>query len=130
MKKIFIDANVLIDIIDPNRKKHKKAVEFIKENAGNFFYTSCDILTTVFYIASKNKYDSILDKLEYMVKLVKILSFSDEIALETVENMRKDINFKDFEDALQYELAKSIKADYIVSNDKNFYSPDIEIITL
>lgn len=44
--------------------------------------------------------------------------------------MRKDINFKDFEDALWYELAKSIKADYIVTNDKNFYSPDIEIITL
>ena len=28
MKKIFLDANVLIDFIDPSRNKHKEAVEF------------------------------------------------------------------------------------------------------
>ena len=130
MKKIFFDANVLIDFIDPNRNKHKKAVEFIKENVGNFFYTSCDILTTIYYVASKNKCENMLDKLEYVLKLVKIINFSNELALKTIEVMRKDKNFKDFEDALQYKLAQSIKADLIVTNDKNFYSPDIEIIAL
>ena len=130
MKKIFLDANILIDLIDPNRHKHKEVVEFIKNNIGNFFYTSCDILTTIYYIASKNKCDNVLDKLEYILKLVKIINFSNDLALKTIEIMKKDRNFKDFEDTLQYELAKSIKADFIVTNDKNFYSPDIEIITL
>jgi len=115
---------------DPSRNKHKEVVEFIKNNVGNFFYTSCDILTTIYYIASKNRCDNILDKLEYILKLVKIINFSNELALKTIETMRKDKNFKDFEDALQYELAKTIKADFIVTNDKNFYSPDIETITL
>jgi len=130
VKKIFLDANILIDFIDPSRNKHKEVVEFIKNNVGNFFYTSCDILTIIYYIASKNRCDNILDKLEYILKLVKIINFSNELALKTIETMRKDKNFKDFEDALQYELAKTIKADFIVTNDKNFYSPDIETITL
>jgi len=130
VKKIFLDANVLIDFIDPSRNKHKEAVEFIKTNVGNFFYTSCDILTTIYYIASKNRCNTILDKLEYILKLVKIINFSNELALKTIETMKKDKNFKDFEDTLQYELAKTIKADFIVTNDKNFYSPDIETITL
>lgn len=130
MKKIFLDANVLIDFIDANRNKHKKAVEFIKNNVGNFFYTSCDILTTIYYIASKNKCENVLEKLEYVLKLVKIINFSNELALKTIESMKINKNFKDFEGALQYELAKSIKADFIVTNDKNFYSPDIKIIAL
>ena len=44
--------------------------------------------------------------------------------------MQKNNKFKDLEDTLQYILAKQIKADCIVTNDKGFYSPDIEIISL
>ena len=130
MKKIFLDANILIDFIDPTREKHKNSVEFIKNNVGNLFYTSCDILTTIYYIASKNKCENILDKLEYLLKLVKIINFSNKLALKTIHTMQNNENFKDFEDTIQYELAKSIQADYIVTNDKKFYSPDIKLITL
>jgi predicted nucleic acid-binding protein len=65
-----------------------------------------------------------------MLKLVKILTFSNELTLETINLMKKDKNFRDFEDALQYMLAKTIKADFIVTNDKKFYSPEINLITL
>jgi len=42
--------------------------------------------------------------------------------------MEKDKNFKDLEDTLQYVLAKENECDLILSNDNNFYSPDIKII--
>jgi len=129
VKKIFLDANILIDLIDPNREKHLKVVEFIQNNTGNYFYTSCDILTTVYYIGSKNN-KTILDNLEAILKLVKVIPFSNQLAIDSIKLMKKDKNFKDFEDTLQYMLAKSIKADLIVTNDKNFYSLEIKIIRL
>jgi len=129
MKKIFLDANILIDLIDSNREKHLGVVDFISNNIGSFFYTSCDILTTIYYIASKNN-SKILDNLYHILKLVKIIYFSNELAFKTIEIMKEDKKFKDFEDALQYMLAKSINVDFIVTNDKKFYSPDIKIISI
>ncbi len=130
MKKIFLDANILIDFIDPDREKHTKAVEFIKNNVGNYFYTSCDIVTTIYYVASKTNSKTILDSLEALLKLVKIIHFSNEPALQAIKLMKENKRFRDFEDTLQYILAKSIEADLIVTNDKRFFSPDIETIAL
>jgi len=128
VKKIFIDANILIDFIDPNRAKHNEAVEFFKSHLEDYLYTSCDILTTIYYVTSK--YQNSLTAIENILKLISVISFSNEEAKKAIEMMKKDKKFKDFEDTLQYLLAKKIKADYIVTNDKGFYSPDIEIISL
>ena len=128
MKKIFIDANILIDFIDPNRAKHNEAVEFFKSHLEDYLYTSCDILTTIYYVTSK--YQNSLIAIENILKLISVISFSNEEAKKAIEMMKKDKKFKDFEDTLQYLLAKKIEADYIVTDDKGFYSPDIEIISL
>ncbi len=126
--KIFVDANVLIDLIDEKREFHSQAISFFQNNLENVFYTSCDILTTVYYITSKIK-NPLLD-LENLLKFVKIISFSNEEAQKAIELMKNNSNFKDFEDTLQYILAKKINADLIVTNDKKFHSPDIEILNL
>ena len=126
--KIFVDANVLIDLIDEKRKFHKKAVEFFQNNLGNMFYTSYDILTTIYYVVSKYK-NPLLD-IENLLKLVKIISFSNEEANKAIELIKKNSKFKDFEDTIQYVLAKKVEADLIVTNDKGFYSPDIKLIAL
>ena len=126
--KIFVDANVLIDLIDEKRKFHKEAVKFFQNNLGKIFYTSCDILTTIYYVTSKYK-DPLLD-IENLLKLVKVISFSNEEANRAIELMKENSKFKDFEDTIQYVLAKKVEADLIVTNDKGFYSPDIKLIAL
>jgi len=126
--KIFVDANVLIDLIDEKRKFHKEAVKFFQNNLGNMFYTSYDILTTIYYVVSKYK-NPLLD-IENLLKLVKIISFSNEEANKAIELIKKNSKFKDFEDTIQYVLAKKVEADLIVTNDKGFYSPDIKLIAL
>ena len=40
--------------------------------------------------------------------------------------MQTDKNFKDLEDTLQYVLAKENECDLILSDDDNFYSPNIK----
>ena len=42
--------------------------------------------------------------------------------------MKKDKNFKDLEDTLQYVLAKKENCDLILSNHRNFYSPDVQVM--
>ena len=126
--KIFVDANVLIDLIDEKRKFHKEAVKFFQNNLGKVFYTSCDILTTIYYVTSKYK-DPLLD-IENLLKFVKVISFSNEEANRAIELMKENSKFKDFEDTIQYVLAKKVEADLIVTNDNGFYSPDIKLIAL
>jgi predicted nucleic acid-binding protein len=128
VKKIFIDANIFIDFIDPRRAKHNAAVEFFRTHLEDYFYTSCDILTKIYYITSKTQ--NPLQAIENLLKLVKVIPFSNEEAIGAITIMNENKKFKDFEDTIQYLLAKKIEADYIVTNDKGFYSPDIAIISL
>jgi len=128
VKKIFLDANILIDLIDSNRTKHNEVLEFIKKNSNSYFYTSCDILTTIYYVTKKVK-EPLLE-IEKLLDLVYVISFSNAETKEAIDLMNVDKRFKDLEDTLQYILAKQIKADCIVTNDKGFCSPDIEIINI
>ena len=42
--------------------------------------------------------------------------------------MEQDKKFKDLEDILQYVFAKKEECQLILSNNENFYSPDIEVL--
>ena len=42
-------------------------------------------------------------------------------------HISKTTNQKDLEDILQYSCAKENNCNLIVTNDKKFYSPDIEL---
>jgi predicted nucleic acid-binding protein len=55
MTKYFLDANIILDLIDSDRGNITLTREFIKESiiSGNELCTSCDIFTTVYYVASK-----------------------------------------------------------------------------
>ena len=59
MSKIFFDANILLDILLPNRPNHQKAIEAYGVICQDYrvLATSENILTTVEYIASRNKTD-------------------------------------------------------------------------
>jgi len=43
--------------------------------------------------------------------------------------MINDNNYKDLEDTIQYIMAKKENCDLIISNDKNFISKDIKLLT-
>ena len=64
MSKIFFDADILLDILLPNRPNHLKAVSAYSSICEKYsiLATSENILTTIIkYIASKNgtKYETI-----------------------------------------------------------------------
>jgi len=130
-KNVFLDANILIDVNDKKRLTHTNCLmilDYLVKNNYNI-YTSCDLITTIYYLLSKTNKEKALQDLEQLNKLCTIIEFSNKELLQTTTLMRENKKFKDLEDSIQYVLALNTKCNYIISNDKKFYSPDIELLS-
>jgi len=132
IKKVFFDANIFNDIFDSSRSTHvvsKQAVALALEHNMKLC-TSCDIATNIYYITEKyTSRENALKALESVKKMVMIIPFGEMELSETITLMRKDGDYKDFEDAIQYLLAINKKCDVIITNDKHFVSKDILCMT-
>jgi predicted nucleic acid-binding protein len=127
MNRVYLDANILVDFSNPERKYHTNAIHIITHclKTNIHLFTSCDIITTLYYIDSKRSRETALNNIHKINQFVKIIDFSNNEVQQTCDLMAQNSNFKDLEDTIQYILAKKALCDCIVSNDKNFFSPDI-----
>lgn len=130
MAKYFLDANIILDLIDSDRGNTEITREFVKKAIieGNELCTCCDIFTTVYYVASKK-----LSSKNIITELEKLLTFIDVIAIDidTIKEAMALVGDKDdFEDILQYVCALRSRSSLIVTNDKNFYQGEIDLHSL
>jgi predicted nucleic acid-binding protein len=128
---VYLDTNILVDYIEPSRAKHNDAKQIIGfcllEN--DVLLTSCDIMTTIYYINTKKSRIGALENIDSINQFVKIIEFSNREIAKTCQMMREDIQYEDLEDTLQYVLAQKEKCDIIVSNDRGFVSKQIELLS-
>ncbi|MBD3840664.1 MAG: PIN domain-containing protein [Campylobacterales bacterium] len=127
--KVFLDANIILDLIDIDRGNSVKTKEQLVQYITNSheLYTSCDIFTTVYYVASKKiNFEILVVEMEKILTFIQIIPIDLDIINHSLK-IAKEKEHKDLEDILQYLCAKSIKCELIVTNDKNFYSEDIKI---
>jgi len=132
IKNVFFDANIFNDIFDDSRLTHAVSKEaFAKAMQSKMkLYTSCDIATNIYYITAKyTTKENTLDALEYVKNIAEIIPFGEKELSQTIALMRKDADYKDFEDSIQYILALNTKCDVIVSNDKHFVSKGVECLS-
>jgi hypothetical protein len=130
MSKYFLDANIILDLIDSDRGNMEITRKFVKNAIikGNKLCTSCDIFTTVYYVASKK-----LSSQNIIAELEKLLTFIDVIAIDITiikEAMGLMDEKDDFEDLLQYVCALRSHSNLIITNDKNFYRGEIGLHSL
>ena len=132
IKKVFFDANIFNDIFDDSRSTHnisKKAFSLAMHEKMKL-YTSCDIATNIYYVTAKyTTKENALNALEAVKKMANIIPFGEEELTSTISLMRKDSDYKDFEDAIQYILALNTKCDVIVTNDKRFTSKGLKCMS-
>lgn len=134
MTKIFLDANILIDITFESRPFSKESSELyahlVKNSDKYRLYTSCDLLTTVYYILRK-QFDkkSVLEKIKIINKVINVIEFGNKEIDEAIYLMEKNENFSDLEDTIQYVMARKERCDYIISNDKGFFSHDVPLLS-
>lgn len=128
--KVFLDANILLDVSNNKRVFHKFSVDtynYLLTNAQIF--TSCDLITTIYYINSKQDKKKALLNIQAISKTLKIIEFSNKDLEESCKLMLEDSDYNDLEVTIQYVMAKKYNCELIISNDKNFVSKDIKILT-
>ncbi len=133
MIKVFFDANILIDISDDTRPFYKASRALLDELMDNIdkfiFYTSCDLMTTVYYILRQklNKTEA-LAQIKLINKLINVVEFGNDEITEAIELMERNEKYVDLEDTIQYVMARKEKCDYIITNDKSFASGDVPVL--
>ena len=134
MTKVFLDANILIDIFDDSRPFHKDSSKLFNHILDNIMEyelsTSCDLLTTVYYIL-RRKLDkkTVLEKIKLMNKIINVIEFGNQEIDEAIYLMEKNEKFTDLEDTIQFVMARKERCDYIVTNDKGFYSHEVPLVS-
>ena len=130
-KRVFLDANVIADIYDESRPFHKqsdRAVLLLAQDINVKLFTSCDIITTLYYILSKNNKEDALSAIVQINELCTIVEFGNDEVRESCMLMTKNHLYSDLEDTIQYVMAKKMSCDLILSNDKGFISEDIKLM--
>jgi len=127
VKKVFLDTNVVIYIIEPTRDNHKVSIELLENLVLNSFEIciSKDMLTTIYYISKDKSFT-----LNFFKNLIfvdwTILDFSfDVINKATSLALEKNL---DLEDLLQCLCAREYGCISFITNDKKFYNCGISIM--
>ncbi len=123
--KIFLDTNILLDLLLDRKGSYEASVILNSIDIGLFGGCVSDItLVNIDYIAKKQKKEREIK--EFLILLLETM----EICIPNANLIYKalELENKDFEDNIQYLLAKNCKCDCLITNDKNFKFDDIEIM--
>ncbi len=130
-RRVFVDGNVIIDLFDERRKNHNSSKGAIRKllSQGVELITSSDLITTIYYVLSKIDRKKALADIEKVLQIFSVIPFGSQELTKTLNLMKQDRKFKDLEDTLQYVLAKAQECEFILTNDQDFYSPGVKILT-
>ena len=119
MDKIFIDSDIILDLIQKREPFYKEAVSvftLIEENKVRGFVSPL-IFANLFYILRKIESSKfaiqVLTRLKAILPVLTIDEKIVELALSS--------GFKDFEDAIQYYSALESNVEYILTRNKKDY---------
>ena len=128
MKIIFLDTNVIIDFLADRRPFSLTAAEIFNSSLSGIvkIFVSSVSYNNIYYILrqslSHNQTIKLLDELSEMTEIVDVTKTVIKKALKS--------DFKDFEDAIQYNCALTIsKIDFIVTRDsKDFKKSSLPVM--
>lgn len=129
MKIVFVDTNVLVDLIADRKPFSKYAIELFSkaESKKVKLYTSSHSFAVTHYLLKKY-----IDGKKLSEVLFSLLDYISLVAVDT-EIIKKGLTskHKDFEDAIQIVAANSIsKLGYIVTRDlKDYKDAGVVVLT-
>jgi len=128
MKKLFIDTNIVIDLLAKREDFFQEAQELFTladEKSISLFISSLTFVNTHYTLS---KYLNVNEARKNLIKfkvLVNILPLEDKILELALAS-----DFKDFEDAIQYFTAIDNEMDMIITrNKKDYKSFELPVLT-
>lgn len=129
MKKLFIDTNIVIDLLAKRQPFYEEAAKLfsLADRKKILLQVSALTFANTHYILSKlNNSEVARDILGKFKVLVTVVDLNDKI----IDLSLNDKNFSDFEDGLQYYAALENEADFIITrNLKDFKSSKIPVFS-
>ncbi|MDX2279924.1 MAG: PIN domain-containing protein [Saprospiraceae bacterium] len=129
MKKLFIDTNIVLDLLVKREPFYEEAAKLFSlgDRKKVILLVSSLTFANTNYILSKINSSMVArDILTKFKVLVTVVELNDKI----IELSLNDKTFSDFEDGLQYYSAIENEADMIITrNFKDFKSSKIPVIT-
>ena len=126
--KILIDANVALDILLERHPFYVTGIQVLGlSKIGIELYVSSSTITDLYYIIRRE-----LKSKEKSILLLKNLIINVDIAAVSGSEIRKaiDLDWSDFEDAVQFAAGESIAVDYLVTrNTSDFASASMPVVT-
>jgi predicted nucleic acid-binding protein len=120
MKRVFIDANVLVAVINKEYPLFSDAARVLSlaDRSDYDIFTSPVCLAIAFYFAEKKSGTSLAKKkLKLLLEHIKVTTMDDKIVRQALSNL----SIHDVEDGMQYYSAISAGCTYIVTEDKDDY---------
>ncbi|MDP2159577.1 MAG: PIN domain-containing protein [Flavobacterium sp.] len=129
MKNIFLDTNVLMDILANRQPFYKSSSEIYKLGLRKkvVLFTSSNTISTLHYLLKKfTTEENIRKSLDEVTTVLSIIPIDINIIKKSLKS-----NHKDFEDAIQIVSAQSINnMDCIVTRDlKDYKFAEITVLT-
>lgn len=127
MEKIFVDANIVMDLLEKREQFYQEAQELftLSDKKNVKLYVSALTLTNVHFLLFKHLKMEARKVLAKFKVLVEVLAVDDKII-----DLSLASDFKDFEDAIQYYTAIQNEMDIIITrNKKDFKNSDLPILT-
>ena len=126
--KVFLDTNVVIDLIISRNPFYKDIAEIVKiaEKKEVKLYKSSLSFVNTFYVASKvNAKELVIESLKKF-RIICDVTIIDELNID--KSLLSD--FEDFEDSVQYNSAIYHDCEYIITrNKKGFKNSKITVMT-
>ena len=127
MKKVFLDTNVVIDLLDKREPFYREAVSLftLAYNKKITLYISALTFATASYLLRKHGKTEMRLLLDNLRKLSKITAIGKKEIDDALAS-----TFDDYEDALKYYSALHKKVEAIITrNKKDFNSSKIPVLT-
>jgi predicted nucleic acid-binding protein len=122
--KLFLDTNIFLDLILKREQFDKALLIFNAIESRLFSGVILDItILNIDYIANKQVKD-VKEFLKLVNKHFEVVGASNEMIEQALK-----IDNKDLEDNLQYLSAINSKCEIVITNDKSFYTKDIETVS-
>lgn len=127
MRKVFVDTNVVIDLLDKREGFYKDAMDiFTKAYCKEIeIYISPITFATASYLLRKHGKEELRMLLSNLRKLTSISYCDDSVIDDSIAS-----DFDDFEDAMQYLSALKSEVEVIITrNVKDFTRSSIKIMS-
>jgi len=126
---VYLDTNIVLDILDGKRKNHHKIKPLLKKIivSNMKIVISEDSLITIYYIAKEKQ--RVLDFFSVIVKEWDVVPFGKATITEAIK-VCKDNEKLDFEDAVQCLCAKDKGCSFLITSDQTFVECGVSIVNI